>query len=114
MELKDMIALVIGGLILVGIIIYMVINQRSKILEWLKWAVTEAEKALGEKTGQLKLHKVYAWFCEQFPFIAAVLPFQVFSAWVDVALETLDNWIDNNQYAAIYVNKGEVNDNVHK
>lgn len=105
MEIKDIIALVIGGVILIGIIIYMVINQKSKIMEWLKWAVAEAEKALGSGTGQLKLHQVWAWFCEQFPFIAAILPFPVFSAWVDVALETLDEWLNKNSIKK-YIGKG--------
>ena len=104
MDIKDIIALVIGGVILAGFVVYMIINQRSKIMEWLKWAVTEAEKALGSGTGQLKLHKVWAWFCEQFPFIAAVLPFRVFSAWVDVALDTLDEWLVRNAVKA-YIGK---------
>ena len=107
MELKDIIALAVGGVILIGIIIYMVVNQKQKIKEWLKWAVVEAEKALGTGTGQLKLRQVYDWFCEQFPIIAAILPFQVFSAWVDVALETMDKWLSDNKQIQTYV-KNEV------
>lgn len=114
MEIKDIIALVIGGLILIGIIIYMIVNQKSKIMEWLKWAVVEAEKALGTGTGQLKLRQVYDWFCQQFPFIAAILPFQVFSAWVDVALETLDKWLDSNINIVGYINGSGDDNDVHK
>lgn len=101
MEFKDIIALVVGGIILVGIIAYLIINERSKVKEWLKYAVSEAEKLLGEKTGQLKLHQVYDWFCSMFPFFSVILPFKVFSAWVDVALQTLDKWLDNPHIAEI-------------
>ena len=103
MELKDIIALCVGGVILVGVIVYMIINKKSTIMAWLLDAVTEAEKELGEKTGQLKLHKVWAWFCEQFPTVAAVLPFPVFSAWVDVEIDTMKKWIEENEHAKNYI-----------
>ena len=95
MEIKDIIALIIGGVILVGFIAYMVINQRKKVIDWLKYAVCEAERILGEKTGQLKLRAVYDWFCDKFKILAAILPFRVFSAWVDVALETMRGWLES-------------------
>ena len=98
MEVKDIIALSIGALILIGVIAYLVVNQRAKVIEWLKYAVAEAEKALGSGTGQLKLHQVYDWFCQQFPKLAAILPFKVFSAWVDIALETFDDWLSNAKF----------------
>jgi hypothetical protein len=107
MELKDVIALAVGGVILIGIIIYLVCTQKQKIIEWLKWAVVEAEKLLGTGTGQLKLRQVYDWFCEQFSFLSAIIPFQVFSAWVDVALETMDKWLSENKQITAYV-KNEV------
>lgn len=97
MEVKEMIPVVIGGIIAVVVVIYLVLNQKEKIAEWLKYAVTEAEKYLGGGTGQLKLRRVYDWFTEQFPILAAILPFRVFSAWVDVALETLDKWHENKK-----------------
>ena len=103
MEIKDIIALCVGGVILIGIIVYLIVNEKQKIMEWLKYAVAEAEKYFGSGTGQLKLRAVYDWFCEQFPFIAAILPFQVFSAWVDVALETLDEWLEKNTNVVEYV-----------
>lgn len=107
MELKDIIALIVGGVILIGIIIYLVVCQKEKVKEWLKWAVVEAEKLLGTGTGQLKLRQVYDWFCEQFTFLSAIVPFQVFSAWVDVALETMDKWLSENKQITAYV-KNEV------
>lgn len=103
MQLSDIIALIIGGIIGVAVIVYLVINQKHKIIEWLKFAVTEAEKQLGEKTGQLKLRQVYDWFVAKFPVLAAVVPFRVFSAWVDVALETMRKWLEDNRNVANYV-----------
>lgn len=103
MEVKDIIALCVGGVILVGVIVYMIINKKSTIMEWLLDAVTEAEKELGEKTGQIKLHKVWSWFCDQFPVVAAILPFPVFSSWVDVALETMREWIEQYENVAKYI-----------
>lgn len=98
MQTNDIIALVVGGLILLGVIVYMVINQKAKIAEWLKWAVAEAEKMLGGGTGQLKLRLVYEWFVTQFPVISVVVPFKVFSSWVDIALETFDKWLSNTKF----------------
>lgn len=103
MQTNDVIALVVGGLILLGVIVYMVINQKAKIIEWLKWAVSEAEKMLGGGTGQLKLRLVYDWFVQKFPIVAAFLPFRVFSAWVDTALETFRKWLDENKNVANYI-----------
>lgn len=95
MELKVIVAIVIGAIFFIGTVIYLVQNQKEKIAEWLKYAVTEAEKYLGGGTGQLKLRQVYDWFTDRFPIVAAILPFRVFSAWVDVALETLEKWHEN-------------------
>ena len=103
MQVSDIIALAIGGVIGVIVIVYLIVNQKKKVIEWLKYAVTEAEKLLGEKTGQLKLRQVYDWFVEKFPVVAAFLPFRVFSSWVDVALETMRKWLEDNQSVANYV-----------
>ena len=103
MQVSDIIVLAIGGVIGIIVIVYLIVNQKKKVIEWLKFAVTEAEKLLGEKTGQLKLRQVYDWFVEKFPVVAAFLPFRVFSSWVDVALETMRKWLEDNQSVANYV-----------
>ena len=107
MQTTDIIALSIGGIIGVIIIFYLIVNQKHKSIEWLKYAVTEAEKLLGEKTGQLKLRQVYDWFVEKFPVVAAFLPFRVFSSWVDVALETMRKWLEDNKQVLNYVENNE-------
>lgn len=108
MELNEIVALIVGAIIAVIIIAYLVINQKAKINEWLKFAVIEAERYLGGGTGQLKLRTVYDWFIEQFPIVAAFVPFSVFSAWVDVALETMEEWLNKNQQVKTYVTGEEV------
>ena len=80
MGLGEIIGLIIGAVILLKIIAYLAINQKKKVIEWLKYAVSESEKLLGGGTGQLKLRKVFDWFCEKFPVLSAVLPFGIFSA----------------------------------
>lgn len=109
MNIQQIIALIIGALALIGIIIYLLVNQREKVIEWLKYAVTEAEKQLGEKTGQLKLRQVYDWYVAKFPIIAAVVPFTVFSDWVDIALQTMNWWLCNNEQVVNYV-RGEIDE----
>lgn len=103
LSLEQIIPLIAGAVILIALIVYLVINQKKKIIEWLKYAVSEAEKEMGSGTGQLKLRMVYDWYCEKFPFIAALLPFKVFSSWVDVALETMRKWLDENNAVAGYI-----------
>ena len=97
MNAEQIMAIAMGAMALIIIIGYLLCNQKNKIIEWLKYAVVEAEKYLGGGTGQLKLRQVYDWFIEQFPVVAVFIPFSVFSAWVDEALETMDEWLDSNK-----------------
>lgn len=103
MPMSDIIALGAGGVIIIIAVIYLLKNQKNKVIEWLKYAVSEAEKQLGGGTGQLKLRLVYDWFCDKFPIAAAVVPFAVFSAWVDVALDTMKKWLEDNKNVKNYV-----------
>ena len=107
MKLGEIIAACIGAGILVAVIVYIAANQKNKVLEWLKFAVSEAEKKLGSGTGQFKLHLVYDWFCEKFPIVAALLPFKVFSAWVDVALKTMKDWLNSNEKINWYIKEAQ-------
>ena len=74
-------------------------QQIENIKEWLLLAVTSAEKELGGGTGQLKLRYVYDLFVERYPVAAKVVPFEMFSEWVDEALENMKNMLKNNQAA---------------
>ena len=103
MNIKEIITFAVGDVILIITAAYISANQKSKVMEWLKVAVTDAEKRFGQKTGQIKLRKVYSWFIAKFPVVAVIMPFKVFSAWVDTALKTMNEWIDKNQQVKAYV-----------
>ena len=86
----------------------------KKVKAWLLWAVCEAEKALGSGTGKLKLVTVYSMFIERFPQFSKIMPFSLFSKLVDEALETMREWLENNEAIAAAViepkNGGESNE----
>lgn len=108
MELKDIIALSVGALILAVFIVYILVNEKKNVLAWLKYAVSMAESELGKGTGQLKLSMVYDWFVEKFPVFSTILPFKVFSAWVDVALKTMNEWINMKNNIGTFIETGEI------
>lgn len=75
---------------------------------WLVWAVTEAEATFGSGTGQLKLRFAYELAVKQFPTIAKIIPFSVFSKLVDDALIIMREMIENNGKIATVIVKDEV------
>ena len=113
MEPNEIIALVICCIVGLSVIVYMIFNQKQKVIEWLKYAVSMAESELGKQTGQLKLRLVYDRFVEKFPIIASLLPFAVFSSWVDVALATMNKWIEAKGTIGNYIQTGGITTNVH-
>ena len=81
-------------------------EQKVKnIKQWLKYAVVMAEKQLGSGTGQLKLRYVYNTAVNKFPWIVSFVTFEVFSLWVDEALEWMKEQIETNEAINQYVNK---------
>jgi len=101
----DIVVLVIFGVCMIIGGIYIASNQKNKVIEWLIYAVTEAEKQLGGGTGQLKLRLCYDWFVQKFPVIATVVRFEVFSAWVDIALDIMKDWLRSNSNVANYISE---------
>ena len=89
-------------LVILGLI-SIVLGDKKRAQEWLLWAVTEAEKELGSKTGVLKLRLVYDWFINQFPLLSKFITFEEFSAMVDEALERMDHYIRTNTAVFDYV-----------
>ena len=77
-------------------------EQVNNIKEWLLFAVTEAETALGEKTGKLKLRMVYDMAINKFEWLAFV-SFDTFSGWVDEALDKMRNMISTNEHVKAIV-----------
>lgn len=72
-------------------------KQEEALMEFLKWAVFQAEKRLGSGTGQLKLREVYQQATLQFPWVAERITFEKFSQMVDEALIWMRKEIGNNK-----------------
>lgn len=77
-------------------------EQVENLRHWLLIAVTEAERELGEKTGQLKLRLVYDWALDKFPWLVFI-SFDKFANWVDEALDKLEDLLDKNEAVKTYV-----------
>ena len=77
-------------------------EQIKNIKEWLLWAVSEAEKALGSGTGALKLRYVYDLAVKNFPWVS-IIPFETFSEWVDEALEGMRHELEVNEKIKNYI-----------
>ena len=103
MEIQSLIPIIVALIATLAALVYLIINQKRKCVEWLKFAVSEAEKLLGGGTGQLKLRQVYDWYCEKFPIISSIVSFRVFSKWVDKALDTMKTWLKQNTSVATYI-----------
>ena len=67
---------------------------------WLVWAVTEAEATFGSNTGKLKLRYAYELAIARFPLMAKMIPFSLFSKFVDSALDVMRDMIENNKSIA--------------
>lgn len=77
-------------------IISVFVSGKKSIKNWLLYAVFMAEQEWGSGTGQLKLHDVYDSFVARYPIIAVLLPFGVFSLWVDEALDSMREILEKN------------------
>lgn len=66
----------------------------AQVKHWLLSAVLEAERALGAGTGPQKLRRVYDLFVERFPRLARMVSFETFAKWVDEALETMRDLVE--------------------
>lgn len=72
-------------------------KQVEIIKEWLLYACIEAEKEFKSGTGQVKLRYVYDLFLTRFPKIASVVSFDIFSQWVDAALDKMRMILTRNE-----------------
>lgn len=107
MEIHFIIVSVIIAIALVcGFIWFVKLPKEKKIAnikEWLKYAVVQAEKELGSGTGQLKLRMVYDMAVNKFPFLVKLIPFNIFSGWVDESLDWMRGQLAENKAAQNYV-----------
>lgn len=101
MDYKIIILIVVA---VVAIVTTILALRFSSFRNWLVFAVSEAEKALGGGTGKLKLRYAYNIAIKYFPTLTKMIPFSVFSAMVDKALETMRLMIDTNKAISDVIN----------
>ena len=82
-------------------------ERYKQIKAWLLQAVLFAEKEFGGKTGKLKLSYVYDLFCKTFPWLARIIPFSMFSEFVDQVLEEARELLENNKAIAAFVEESK-------
>ena len=78
-------------------------EQLNKVKEWLLWAVIYTERELGQGTGAAKLRFCYDLFIQRFPSFVTVISFELFSKYVDEALEKMRNLLETNKDIEFYV-----------
>lgn len=86
-----------------AVAVYFLLNGKRSVVEFLLQAVFMAEKDLGSGTGKIKLSVVYGNFIEKYPIFSKIIPFPVFSAWVDAVLEDMKDILSKNEKAKAYV-----------
>lgn len=93
--------LLMAAVIVVAVVLYF--RETKSVKEWLLYAVVEAEKALGGGTGRVKLRQVYDLFIQRFPTMSKLVPFDVFSQWVDEVLVQLKKLLESNADLSLYI-----------
>lgn len=109
--LIDYWAIILALIVMLAFIVIAIINfmqkpsaiQIANIKEWLRFAVTEAERDLGSGTGQLKLRKVYDMALSKYPLLIRFVRFEQFSEWVDDALKWMREQLTTNPNVESYV-----------
>lgn len=95
--------LIIIAILLIIVSIYTL--RKKSFREWLLFAVVEAEKALGSKTGQIKLRYVYDLAMSRFPIFSKLITFATFEKLVNDALDAFKKMLADNEQLQSYINK---------
>lgn len=86
-----------------AVAVYFLLNGKRSVIKFLLKAVFMAEKDWGSGTGRIKLSEVYGNFIEKYPIFSKIIPFPVFSAWVDAVLEDMKDILSKNEKVRAYV-----------
>ena len=107
MSLADIgLLLVLLGGLAIFIAKFIKLGKEKKIEminEWLLLAVVQAEKELGNGTGQIKLRFVYDMFIAKFKYASMMISFNQFSLMVDSALDKMRQMLSDNNNLKAYV-----------
>lgn len=94
---------IIIGTLLILVTILLALRFAS-FRNWLVYAVSEAEKCLGAKTGRLKIRYAYDLALKKFPTFTKVIPWRVFSWLIDKALVIMRDMLNNKEIAGYIEN----------
>lgn len=81
--------------------------KSKRIQAWLLTAVTEAEKSMGDGTGELKLLNVYEKFTSRYPVISLFITFDNFKKIVDNSLKQMRELMEQNEKIEEYIYQPE-------
>lgn len=95
---------IIGTVFLITILLALLALRFSSFRNWLVYAVSEAEKCLGAKTGRLKIRYAYDLALKKFPTFSKILPWNVFSWLIDKALVVMREMLTNKEIAGYIEN----------
>ena len=93
--------------VVVAVVSVVILSGRKSIKEWLLYAVFIAESEWGSGTGKLKLRTVYDMFVSKYPIISKLVPFSVFSLWVDEVLKEMRKILEENLDIKAYIEGDE-------
>ena len=83
-------------IVILAVIVYFIMSGKKSVMKWLLFAVTMAEQEMGSGTGKIKLAQVYQDFVAAYPIFSKIVPFAVFSAWVDAVLDEMRHLLETN------------------
>lgn len=86
---------------------FLAINGSNRAKNWLLGAVANVEKWWEPGTGVLKLRAVYDDFTIHFPVLKLIIPFAVFSKWVDATLGKLNEAMEEKEGLKDYIMQKE-------
>lgn len=89
------------------LVIILLALRFASFRNWLVYAVSEAEKYLGAKTGRLKIRYAYDLAIKKFPTFSKILPWKTFSWLVDTALIVMRDMLNNKEIAGYIENDGQ-------
>lgn len=89
--------------VVAAIVTCVILSGKKSIKEWLLYAVFMAEAEWGSGTGKLKLRTAYDMFVSKYPIISKLIPFSVFSLWVDEALQEMKKILEENLDIKAYI-----------
>ena len=96
---------ILCGVAVILCLIYILTLRFSSFKNWLVYAVSEAEKYLGAKTGILKIRYAYDSALKKFPVLSKIIPWSLFSWLIDKALIIMRDMISSNSNIADFIEK---------